>query len=307
MNPKISIICPVYNVEKFINKCVDSIIEQTFKDWELILVDDGSPDFSGRICDKYAANDDRIRVIHQENGGVSAARQAGMEAASGEYIIHVDPDDWVEPEMLEGMYIKAKNTGADIVICDYFINEREKETYRKQEPTTLEPAQVLKDLFQQLLGSCCNKLVRRACYSKYNISFPENINYCEDLLVCVQLFRNDDLKVTYLPKAFYHYRMNATSITHQLTRNHFEELLKYLDILKVLLPGEEYRTLREKAALGVFNECFIGRVMTDEEIVEMFKKVKPAAFSSGRGLRWKLGYIMIDLRLYYIAHLLIKY
>ena len=98
--PKISIISPVYNAEPYIVKCLDSILAQTFESWELILVDDGSLDRSGNICDEYAAKDSRIVVIHKKNEGVGAARQTGMDNATGEYIIHVDPDDWVESDML---------------------------------------------------------------------------------------------------------------------------------------------------------------------------------------------------------------
>lgn len=99
--PKISVIVPVYKAEAYLHRCVDSIIAQTFTDWELLLVDDGSPDRSGDICDEYASKDARIRVFHKENGGVSSARQKGLDEAIGEYTIHADPDDWVEPTMLE--------------------------------------------------------------------------------------------------------------------------------------------------------------------------------------------------------------
>lgn len=307
MNPTISIICPVYNVQEFLQKCVDSIVVQSFRDWELILVDDGSPDESGRICDEYAAKDERIRVIHKTNGGVSSARQTGLEAAKGEYIIHADPDDWTEPTMLEDLYTKAKAENADVVICDYFINRGKRQTYAKQEPTSLEPKRVLKELFQQLLGSCWNKLVRQACYNRYDIKFPVGINYCEDLLVCVQLFIHNDIKIAYLPKAFYHYRMNENSITHRLTRKNYEGLLKYLDMLDIILQEEEYTAIKEKAALGVFIESFIGKVMTKAETAAMFQRVKSVAYSSGRGLRWKIGYMLIDSGLYSIAHLFIKY
>ena len=102
ITPKISIISPVYNAERYIVKCLDSILVQTFQDWELILVDDGSSDKSGVICDEYAARDSRVIVIHKENGGVGAARQTGLDAVTGEYVIHADPDDWVEPTMLHG-------------------------------------------------------------------------------------------------------------------------------------------------------------------------------------------------------------
>ena len=106
--PKISIIVPVYKAETYLSRCLDSIINQTFKNFEVLLIDDGSPDCSGEICDKYAAMDTRIRVLHKENGGVSSARQMGLDNAKGEYTIHADPDDWVEPNMLEELYKKAK-------------------------------------------------------------------------------------------------------------------------------------------------------------------------------------------------------
>lgn len=98
--PKISIIVPVYNVEKYLRKCIDSILNQTFKDFELILIDDGSTDESGKICDEYNLKDNRIKVIHKENGGLSSARNAGLDIAQGEYIGFVDSDDWIESDQI---------------------------------------------------------------------------------------------------------------------------------------------------------------------------------------------------------------
>ena len=119
-NISVSIIVPVYKAEAYLHRCVDSILAQTFTNWELLLIDDGSPDRSGAICDEYASKDARIRVFHKENGGVSSARQKGQDEAQGEYTIHADPDDWVEPTMLEELYKKAKEDDADMVICDYY-------------------------------------------------------------------------------------------------------------------------------------------------------------------------------------------
>ena len=121
--PIISIIVPVYKAEAYLHRCVDSLLIQTFTDFEILLIDDGSPDRSGAICDVYAAKDQRVRVFHKENGGVSDARQFGVDHALGEYIIHADPDDWVDPTMLEELYRKACETDADIVIADFFVNE----------------------------------------------------------------------------------------------------------------------------------------------------------------------------------------
>lgn len=202
--PAISIIVPVYKAEKYLHKCLDSILAQTFTDFEVLLIDDGSPDRSGEICDEYAAKDSRMRVFHKENGGVSAARQTGMDNALGEWTIHVDPDDWVEPTMLEELYKKAKETDADMVICDYFQDIGNCSQYIDQVPSSLDHIEILKGLFRNLQGSCWNKLVKRDCYSRYGIRFPKGINICEDRQVNMELLIHD-IKVAYHPAAFYHY------------------------------------------------------------------------------------------------------
>ena len=116
--PKISVVVPVYNAERFLHKCVDSILSQSFSDLELILVDDGSPDNSGAICDDYARQDSRVKVIHQRNSGVSVARNRGIQEASGDYIGFVDSDDWIDSEMYAVLYQTAKKEHTDIVMCD---------------------------------------------------------------------------------------------------------------------------------------------------------------------------------------------
>ena len=142
--PKVSIIVPVYKAEKYLHRCVDSILAQTFTDFELLLIDDGSPDNSGTICDRYAAADPRVHVFHKPNGGVSSARQCGLDNAQGEYTIHADPDDWVEPDMLQELYTEAQRTNADMVICD-FLQEcaNGKTQYIKQQPKALNSETVL--------------------------------------------------------------------------------------------------------------------------------------------------------------------
>ena len=112
--PELSIIVPVYKVEPYLRRCIDSILAQTFRDFELILIDDGSPDNCGAICDEYAAKDSRIIVIHQKNQGVSAARNAGLDIAKGTYLGFVDSDDWIEPEMYETMIATAKEKQVDV-------------------------------------------------------------------------------------------------------------------------------------------------------------------------------------------------
>lgn len=119
---KISVIMPVYKVERFIGKCIDSLIAQTLQEWELIAVDDGSPDNSGQICDAYAKKDPRISVIHKENGGAPSARNAAIEIAKGKYFYFMDSDDWAEPSMLEKMYQKAEEHSAQLVVAGFYID-----------------------------------------------------------------------------------------------------------------------------------------------------------------------------------------
>ena len=116
--PKLSVIVPVYNTEKYLRECIDSILAQTFTDFELILVDDGSTDSSGAICDEYAGKDPRIQVIHQENGGVTRARKAAMRVAKGSWVSFIDSDDWIDSAMFDTMLEKSSTSEAQIVICD---------------------------------------------------------------------------------------------------------------------------------------------------------------------------------------------
>lgn len=227
-NPLISIIVPVYNAEKYLHRCLDSIVAQTFTNWECFLVDDGSKDSSGAICDEYSTRDNRFRVFHKENGGVSSARQFGMERmleSDSKYTIHADPDDWVEPNMLECLYQKAEESGADMVICDFYKNTSKRQFLKKQDPESENPHEVLNALYGGLHGSLWNKLIRSACYKEANIRFPQGLNYCEDFFVNVCLLLRSVSKVAYLPKAFYHYDqyMNSNAETKKTDKENFRK------------------------------------------------------------------------------------
>ena len=184
MCPLISVIVPIYNAENYLHRCLDSILAQTLTDFELILVNDGSTDCSGKICDEYALKDNRIKVIHKSNGGVASARQMGVDNALGNYTIHADPDDWVEPTMLEELYKKAIEKDADMVICDFYVqtcNTCITRTQRISEESS--DATLLALLSHKLHGSLWNKQIRLECYKKFNIRFLEGLNFCEDYLV----------------------------------------------------------------------------------------------------------------------------
>lgn len=269
--PLVSIVCPVYNVEKYINRCIDSFLAQTLSNWELIMIDDGSSDSSGFICDDFARSDDRIKVIHKENGGVSAARQTGMDAALGEYIIHADPDDWAESTMLEELYSKAKEDDADMVICDFYVDEGRSSIYKKQKPSSLQAYVVLEELFGKLHGSCWNKLVKRTCCIRYNAKFPEGINYGEDTCFNVQLLQHN-IKVSYLDKAFYHYVQTPESITGHFTRKTLDMCKKYVDNLCTLLPVES--KMVKMAQETIKYNVFLNEILNDLELKQLYPEIK---------------------------------
>lgn len=244
---KISIIVPVYKAEAYLHKCLDSLRSQTLKDFEIILVDDGSPDSSGKLCDEYASWDSRIQVIHRQNGGVSVARQTGLDAAHGEYVIHADPDDWAEPTMLEELYAKAKEADADMVICDFYTNEGSSQQYRKQQPSSLNHLTVMSEMFQYIHGSCCNKLIKRSCLKRFDIRFTSWLSFCEDLAFNTYLLKFD-IKIAYLPKAFYHYTQNVNnnSIVKNITQDTLSYDLKVYHFLDELTKGFPAHTYFEQ-------------------------------------------------------------
>ena len=237
----ISVIVAVYNAEKTIHKCIDSILSQTFSDFELLLIDDGSPDTCGEICDKYADQDKRIKVIHKKNGGVSAARQTGIDNSLGLYTIHVDPDDWIEPKELEDMYHYAISNNADVVISDFYVDlPNGTIIYKNQKPTALEGIELLHDCFRKIHGSLCTKLIKRSLYSDFNIRFPIGINYCEDQYITCSILKNN-VNVYYLNKAYYHYVQHPSSTTVVSTYNEktYETDMRLINIYKEMFSEDK--------------------------------------------------------------------
>lgn len=189
--PELSIIVPVYKVEKYLPKCIDSILAQTFRDFELILIDDGSPDNCGAICDDYAARDSRIKVIHQENAGVSAARNAGLDIATGTYLGFVDSDDWIEPEMYETMIATAKEKNVDVVVCGFCIFKDDGSYIGRSNACEgfFTPEQLHASIYtvpNPLDGVCWNKLFLRERIE--NICFPVDIPRYEDTIYLFNCF-----------------------------------------------------------------------------------------------------------------------
>lgn len=209
----VSVIVPIYNAEKYLNKCVDSILCQTYSDLEVILIDDGSKDGTASICDEYIRKDGRVVVLHKQNGGVSSARNAGLEIARGEYVVFVDSDDWVHKEYIASLVV-GLNSGVDLAICAM------KETTEREEVdvSVLNPQYAQLDrneCFREMLystkigGFLCNKLFKKELITR---ALKENIYYSEDFVFCAQYAENIKQAV-FIDIPLYYYWQNASSVT----------------------------------------------------------------------------------------------
>lgn len=211
----ISVIVPVYNVEKYLRRCLDSIMNQTFRELEILVIDDGSTDASGEICDEYAEQDKRIRVFHTENRGLSAARNLGLDEASGEWIGFVDSDDWIEVDMYEVLLNKALETDAEIVECGVFKERDGVVKEHGREDMLLSGMDAVKELLcGHLSDYAWDKLWNSRCFEK--LRFPVNRVH-EDTAITYQCLANAD-KVCVLSQSKYHYvyRPNSLSTTYNI-------------------------------------------------------------------------------------------
>lgn len=242
-NPSITVIIALYKGEETMERMITCVLNQTFQDFEIILVDDGSPDRSGEIADQYASVDSRIRVIHKKNEGLAMARNDALAIARGEYSIQFDQDDWVDNSCLKELYVAAKQQDADMVICDYFHNDKYKQTYTTQKPSGLDHFSVLEDiLLGKLFGYCWNKLIRTSIYHTFNIKYPKEFYGCEDQYGMCQILKNN-IKVVYLAKAFYHYVFADNTLSRHYDNNTFNNDLVCRDMFAKLLADTPFGEL----------------------------------------------------------------
>lgn len=233
--PFLSVIVPVYNVKPYLTACLDSILAQTFTDFEVLLVDDGSTDGSSALCDEYAGRDSRIRCFHKENGGHMSARQEGFRNASGTYIAFVDSDDWIDPAMYGRMCTAARESDADVVCCNYTAVTPEKKIERKDicRPGFYNRSQLEEQVYPALLysgvffhygvsPSLCNKLFRRTLLEKHLFHVPLTIRLGEDGLAAYPCLLEAS-SAYFLPESFYYYRSNSGSLTHTMDRGRLAE------------------------------------------------------------------------------------
>ena len=283
MDIKVSIIVPIYNVEKYLNRCMQSLLNQTLKEIEIIMVDDGSPDRCPQMCDEYATKDKRIKVIHKQNGGLGYARNSGMEIATGRYIAFIDSDDYVDVDMMEKLYDVASKRSLQAVFCGTVIIGENNEVVGKHieedvytECRSNEKCRVLalESVATRNNYSVGTKHMISVWHSVYDLSFlrQNSITFCserdfisEDMIFDIDFFSKAN-RIAFVPESYYYYCYNGTSLSRTFNLNlydrckrHYKELLRRLSVNKF-----------SETDLDVAHKYMI--VKTYDYIQDLFKK-----------------------------------
>jgi len=324
MMPKVSVIVPVYNVEEYLPKCLDSLINQTLSDIEIIVVNDGSPDNSQDIIDEYKKKDKRIISIIKENKGVGSARNLGLEKTRGEYISYVDSDDYIELDMLEKMYDKAKSEDLDIVIYGY------KNIYPNKEVPYIIPDNLIEETLNNKKSKIFNtvspwsKIYKRIFLLEQDIKFVEDKVWYEDFAYSVKLLSSTN-KIGIVNKPLYNYLIRENSIMNssKLLKN-LDIILAFDDVISFMKKQNKYDEFYEEIEyLAVDNILISGitrivRINNDKKtkkevinkfidyIKEKFPNYKKNKYLSRLSLNRKIIYRLVLLKQYWLIRLMFK-
>lgn len=285
MDKLVSIIVPVYNVEKYLNVCIESIVNQTYTNLEIILVDDGSKDKSGQLCEKWKSADQRIQVIHKENAGLGFARNSGLDIATGDYVMYIDSDDYISKNMVQKLLDTAEITGSDTVFCGLV---RVMEDGRMipmpayYENKSFKGNEIIDDVLLEMVGSkpeCSNDAnlfmsVWHAIYSrkiieKYSIRFPsERIVMCEDIMYHIDYLRRASC-VTYIKDTLYYYRVNPKSLSQVYDSKRFDRQknlsIAIQDKLMEFLDKDRFIQRENRRLLGGIRSQILALVASNEK------------------------------------------
>lgn len=304
--PQISIIVPVYNVERYLRRCIDSIISQSCIDWECILVDDGSKDSSGDICDDYSRKDNRFVVIHKENGGVSSARNAGLDIAKGAWIAFVDSDDWLEDSYLN-VLLSSIDSDTSIVQSSFFFCDGTNKNICYLRKETVE----LSDYFNRLLArdgvrlEVWGKLIRRELIGK--VRFSPEIKMGEDWLFLIQCSFKGTGRIDVVQNCVYNYfYSNPTSAMHIL-QNNTDDVIKLIkkNLSLNIVQNQYLNTFLVKDKMhrildAVSHNHMISNIDMDIEGIQPF-------FYSKLRLSYRIAAFLISHRFYYAAIIWCKF
>ena len=238
----ISVIVIAYNAQDTISRCIDSILNQSYRDFELIIIDDGSTDGTLDVINSYSQSNYKIRVKTRNNKGVAYTRQEGLDMAIGQYSIFVDADDWVDSNFLESLLECAIASKAEMVICDMLVERANKDReYLCERPKSLLSNVVLGQMISELHGSLCNKLVAQSAYTRTGVRFLPDLDCCEDQYVVMALL-SKGISVAYLNKALYHYdKTNESSITNNWLNFPVAKRVRFIKSITTLITDEEQK------------------------------------------------------------------
>lgn len=277
-NYKVTIITPIYKAEKFIERCVKSLLNQDFESIEYIFINDATPDDSFKILkklvDQYNNRKGDIKLLENKyNLGVAKTRKKGMLEASGEYVIQIDSDDWIESNMISVLYNKGKNENADIVVCDYYISfiTGEKK-YRKEEYSSNIDFNIKNIMLGRVHPSFCNTLIRKDFYLNNNILPQGKVNMGEDYEMMLKLFLSTE-KVSYIPKAFLYYtQYNENSITKTMNKEYINDTIHCIKVFEEILKPTKNKYIEEFRTMLVFwKKMFV----LDKQYTKYFYTIHP--------------------------------
>ncbi len=337
--PVITIIIPVYNTEKYLRKCLDSLLAQTYTNIEIVLVDDGSTDSSGKICDEYAEKYSHIKVIHKKNGGLSSARKAGAENAIGEFITIVDSDDWIEPDMIARMVATKLEKDVDLVICSYcreyennsfpvhifdgdktfWGKEYQDKIYRRLYGPVDDEMKSPEKL--DSLGSVCMKLYPKEIIKEADFIPTSEVGSAEDVLLNISIL-NKLNSAAYIDRPYYHYRKNSESSTSVYRSNlyyQWEVLYGYMEkYLNRISENELYqKALNNRIAIGTLGlglneisakhsifKCSknIKQILSSERYQNAFCKLDITFFP----LKWKIFFLLEKYKLSFLLVMMLQ-
>ena len=254
-----SVIIPVFNSEEYIERCLDSILANSFSDFEIIVIDDGSSDCSFLICEKYACKDERINLIHTENKGVSCARNIGLKKASGKYICFVDSDDWIEADYFEKLFFEAsRNSFPEVILFDY------KEVKKN---CVVEKAALLHDfserkyldiLYHKIPGMLWFGIYKSSLLAKNNLSFDESLKSIEDWLLKIKIFFYAKT-FFYLKTPLYNYNLcNSNSLVHSIQKTALDDVAKPLELARLFLEKKSVFTDEDEKYICAAKDVYIG-------------------------------------------------
>ena len=285
-NPVFSIIVPIYKVEKYIEKCIDSILNQSFSDFELILIDDGSPDNCPGICDEYALSDSRVRVVHKKNGGLVNARKSGAELCRGKYVINIDGDDYIAEGALDIIANICQTNNVDVVCYGIErIGNCKEIVHNAFDEALYDTPKLLDKIFCKLIydwdkpfysfgihPSLCNKAIKRDLYIKYQQMADSRISMGEDFMVTLPvILASNSIYVT--DEIFYFYRGNSSSMVNNYRKTEFNELLYLLDYVKryVSRDRDVFEPQMDAYIYHRLNNIFTCESMSSKSIISSIK------------------------------------